>query len=266
MVLALDVITIGVPQVEAARAFYTAAFSTTATDSDHTVHLDLHNTGRLALGPIDVPASDTAAKTATTSFPGYLLSSIVNQPAEVKALIEAATTHGATVIKPPKKQFFGDFSAVYQAPDGTLWKVAATSKRDTEVVSGPPKPTETAIFLGVAKPKISKVFYEELGMSADRDYGDKFVDFTLTEGVCRLGLLPRKALAKDAGVEDRRSDVSPLILTHIADSRHEVDALLTAADSAGGRITATARHGDNGDYTGHFSDPDGYHWCITTSG
>lgn len=266
MVFTLDMITIGVPRVEAARAFYTAAFSTTATDDDHTVRLDLHRTGELALRPIDAPAADSAAKPATPSFPGYLLSSIVEQPAEVETLLEAATTHGATVIKPPKKQFFGDFSAVYQAPDGSVWKVAAARKKNTGVVSGPPKPTETALFLGVAEPKIAKVFYEALGMSVDRDYGNKFVDFTRTEGAYRLGLLPRKALAEDAGMAKHRNEVPSLVLTHLAASPPEVDALLTAAAAAGGRVTATATRTDHGDYTGRFTDPDGYHWSITVPG
>lgn len=266
MAFTLDTITLGVPQVEAARAFYAAAFSTTATGDDHTVRLDLHRTGELVLCPIDAPAADAATKPATPSFPGYLLSSIVDRPAEVETLFENATAHGATVVKPPKKQFFGDFSAVYRAPDGAVWKVAAATRKNTGVVSGPPKPTETALFLGVAEPKISKAFYETLGMSVDRDYGNKFVDFTLTEGAYRLGLLPRKALAKDAGMAEHRNDVSTLVLTHIAASRHDVDALLTAATAAGGRVTATAARTDSGDYTGRFTDPDGYHWSITAHG
>ncbi|CAM3696568.1 VOC family protein [Kibdelosporangium persicum] len=264
MALSLDIITIGVPQVEAACAFYTSAFSSAATDHGHTASLDLHGTGQLALHQIDALAADADTSPVTSGFRGYVLSSIVNQPAEVKALLDAATAHGATVIKPAKKALFGEFTAVYQAPDGAVWKLAAASKKDTDLVPDPPRPTETALFLGVAKPKASKTFYETLGMSVDRDYGDKFIDFTIADGVCRLGLLPRKALAKDAGVDEHGDGFSALVLTHTAASRDDVDTLLAAADSAGGRVTAEATQTGQGDYAGHFTDPDGYHWRITT--
>ncbi|GAA0840167.1 VOC family protein [Streptosporangium amethystogenes subsp. fukuiense] len=266
MPLSVDIITLGVPQVEAACAFYTSAFSATATDDDHTAGLDLHGTGRLALRQIDALATDSGTDPATLGFRGYVLSSIVNRPAEVKALLDAATAKGATVIKPARKQFFGEFTAVYQAPDGAVWKLTAASKKDTDPVPDPPKPIETAIYLGVAKPMASRAFYETLGMSVNHDYGDKFLDFAIADGVCRLGLLPRKALAKDAGVDEHGDGFSALVLTHIAASRDDVDALLSAADSAGGRVTAAAARTDRGDYAGHCTDPDGYHWRITTSG
>ncbi|MCC5580264.1 VOC family protein [Microtetraspora sp. AC03309] len=180
--------------------------------------------------------------------------------------VPAATAKGATVIKPARKQLFGEFTAVYQAPDGAVWKLAAASKKDTDPVPDPPKPTESAIYLGVAKPMASRAFYEGLGMSVNHDYGDKFLDFAIADGVCRLGLLPRKALAKDAGVDEHGDGFSALVLTHIAASRDDVDALLAAADSAGGRVTAAAARTDRGDYAGHCTDPDGYHWRITTPG
>ncbi|GGO72058.1 VOC family protein [Nonomuraea cavernae] len=264
MALALDIITIGVPQVEAARAFYTSAFSATATDDDHTARLNLHGTGRLALRQIGALAADSAANPATSGFRGYVLSCIVSRPAEVRALLQAATANGATVIKPAKKALFGEFVAVYQAPDGAVWKLAAASSKDTDLAPDPPKPTETALFLGVAKPKTSKAFYEKLGMNVDRDYGDKFIDFTIADGACRLGLLPRKALAKDAGVDEHGDGFSALVLTHTAATCDDVDALLAAADSAGGRVTAPAAQTGQGDYAGHFTDPDGHHWRITT--
>ncbi|MEU8038448.1 VOC family protein [Streptosporangium sp. NPDC049078] len=266
MPLSVDIVTLGVPQVGAARTFYTSAFSATATENDHTASLDLHGTGRLALRPIDALAADSGTAPETSGFRGYVLSSIVNRPAEVRTLLDAATAKGATVVKPPKKQLFGEFSAAYRAPDGAVWKLAAASKKDTGPVPDPPKPTETAVYLGVADPTASRAFYEALGMSVNHDYGDKFLDFVIADGVCRLGLLPRKALAKDAGVDEHGDGFSALVLTHIAASRDDVDALLAAAGSAGGRVTAAAARTDRGDYAGHCTDPDGYHWMITTPG
>ncbi|CAM2888290.1 VOC family protein [Prescottella defluvii] len=255
MALSLDIVTIGTPQVDAAQNFYASAFSSPFIGDGDTARLDLHGTGQLA---VHQAAADSGA---IPGFRGYVLSTIVDRPAEVRALLDAATARGATVVKPAKKALFGEFAAVYRAPDGTVWKLAAASKKDTDPVPDPPEPIETAVFLGVAEPKASKMFYEALGMRADRDYGDRFVDFTIAGGVCRLGLLPRKALAKDVGVDDR-GDSGALVLTHTARSRDDVDALLTAADSAGGRVVAAAAPTDGGGYTGRFTDPDGYHWNI----
>ena len=266
MALSLDIITIGVPRVEAARAFYTSAFSATATDDDHATSLDLHGTGQLALHQIDALAAGCDTNPATSGFRGFVLSFVVNQPAEVRALLGAAAAKGAAVVKPAKKELFGEFTAAYQSPDGAVWKLSAAAKKDSGLVPDPPKPTETAVYLGVAKPKASKVFYETLGMGVDRDYGDKFIDFTVADGGCRLGLLPRNALAKDVGVDGDGDGFSALVLTHSAASRDDVDALLAAAGSAGGRIVAAATQTDQGGYAGRFTDPDGYHWRVTTRG
>lgn len=263
MALSLDLITLGAPRAEAARSFYVSAFSPPTTGGDEDAALDLHGTGRLAVRPIDALAADVRADPATSGFRGFVLSAIVARPSEVRALLDAATTGGATVVKPAKKELFGEFTAVYQAPDGALWKLAAASKKDTSPAGDPPEPTETAVYLGVASPKASKAFFEALGMSTDRDYGDKFIDFTVTEGVCRLGLLPRKALAKDAGVGEHGEGFSAVLLTHTAASREEVDTLMSGAASAGGRVTAATQTG-HGEYAGRFTDPDGYHWKVTT--
>ncbi|MGA5440141.1 hypothetical protein ACPCKW_11535 [Streptomyces griseoincarnatus] len=45
----------------------------------------------------------------------------MNGPAQVKALLDTASAHGATVLKPAGKEFFGEFTAVHRAPDGAVW-------------------------------------------------------------------------------------------------------------------------------------------------
>jgi uncharacterized glyoxalase superfamily protein PhnB len=263
MALSLDIITLGVPQVEAARGFYASLYSAELVGDGPTSGLDLGGTGRLALEPVDALAAVVGAEPATAGFRGYVLSTIVERPAEVRALLDAAAGRGATVVKPAKKEFFGEFTGVHRAPDGAVWKLAAAGKKDTPPVPEPPQPTETAVYLGVAAPKASRAFYEALGMGVRHDYGDKYIDFDAAVGAGRLGLLTRKALAKDVGVEGAGDGFSALVLTHIATSREDVDALLAAAAESGGRITAPAATTGEGTYTGHFTDPDGYHWRLT---
>ncbi|OQO92707.1 hypothetical protein B1813_11155 [Saccharomonospora piscinae] len=263
MSLTLDLVTLGVADEQSARAFYTGAFAAT---EDHGNNLDLHGIGKLELREIGTLASDVGTSPATTGFRGVVLSAIVEAPSDVETLLGTATDHGATVVKPAKKQLFGEFTGAYRAPDGALWKLAATAKKNTTPPHAQPKPLELAVYLGVAKPTASQAFYEALGMSADHDYGDKFVDFTRPGGGYRLGLLPRKALAKDVGVDERGDGFSAVVLAHTAASRDDLDALLKAAAAAGGRVTAPASRTADGRHTGRFTDPDGYHWRVTAPG
>jgi uncharacterized glyoxalase superfamily protein PhnB len=265
MNLSLDTVSLGVPQLDTARSFYSAALFTTAVTEPEIVGLDVHGAGRLALHRLDALAADVGTDPVTSGFRGNVLSVIVDQPSEVTALLDAATEHGATVIKPAKKVFFGGFTATYRAPDGAVWKLAAGARTDSRRVAVPPRPTETAIYLGVASPRATKAFYEELGMSADHDYGDKFIDFTVAPGGCRLGLLTRKSLAKDAGVDEHGQGFSAVVLTHRAASADEVDRLLAAAEAVGGTVTVAGARTGRGDYSGCFTDPDGHHWKATAS-
>lgn len=262
--LSPDLIALGVPEVPAAHGFYTAAFSPTVTDHGPQVRLGLHGTGQVELHGVETLAADAGADPATSGFRGHLLSYVVNQPSEVEAVLDNAVQHGAEVLKPAKKGFFGGFSAVYRAPDGAVWKLAAPSKKDTGPAERPPVPTEIITILGVADPGASKVFYEALGMPVDRDYGNKFVDFRLTPGKSRLALIQRRALAKDAGVDSDGSGFQALVLHHRAESPEEVDALLTTAAAAGGRITVAAGRTEQG-YCGHFTDPDGFRWKVSAA-
>lgn len=176
MVFALDTLALGVPDVAAARSFYTSVFAPETTESAGSVTLDMHGTGNIALQAIETLADDAQVAPEASGFRGYVVSSIVSQPSEVEALMHAGAQGGATVLKPAKKGFFGGFSGVFRAPDGTVWKLSAQAKKDTGPAKNPPQPSETPIFLGVAEPKSSKEFYTALGLTVDRDYGNKFVD------------------------------------------------------------------------------------------
>ena len=66
----------------------------------------------------------------TNGFRGFTLSLLVSQPADVDLLIGAALDAGATSLKPAKKSFWG-YGGVVRAPDGAIWKVASSSKKNT---------------------------------------------------------------------------------------------------------------------------------------
>ncbi len=248
--LSLDILTLAVPTIDDARSFYSSAFSLPDTS------LDLHGAGDLAL-----EAAVTSG--AVTDFQGLVISYIVDQPSEVESLLAAAAAAGGEVLKPAKKGFFGGFTAVFRAPDGAIWKLATDKKKDSGPAAVPPKPTETVCILGVDDPKASKSFYTALGMTVDRDYGKKFIDFTFDAGASRLGLLRRSELAKDAGVSDADSGGGTSVLVSRQLSREDVDGLLAAVTAAGGQISAPASAVEGG-YAGRFTDPDGFTWKVTT--
>jgi predicted lactoylglutathione lyase len=164
-------VTLEVPDPAAADAFYTAAFGLGS---------------ELALRASDAP---------TTGFRGFTLSLVVARPATVDELIGAALDAGAVSLKPAKRSFWG-YGGVVQAPDGTIWKVATSSKKD----GGPAtrQIDEIVLLLGVADVAASKRFYVEHGLEVSRSFGRKYVQFA-TEPI-KLALYGRRALAKDAGV------------------------------------------------------------------
>jgi catechol 2,3-dioxygenase-like lactoylglutathione lyase family enzyme len=169
----IESVTLEVPDPTAAEAFYTAAFG---------------------LGSrVGVRASETP----TSGFRGFTLSLVVSQPSTVDSLIGTALDGGATTLKPAKKGFWG-YGGVVQAPDGTIWKVATSSKKDTGPATR--QVDDLVLLLGVADVKASKQFYVDRGLAVAKSFGSKYVEFATPESPLKLALYSRRAAAKDAGV------------------------------------------------------------------
>jgi len=117
--------------------------------------------------------------------------------AKPASLFDAALDAGATPLKPAKKGLWG-YGGVLRAPDGTIWKVATSSKKD----SGPAtrKIDEIVLLLGVADVAASKRFYLDRGLTVAKSFGRKYVEFATTSSPVKPALYGRRALAKDAGV------------------------------------------------------------------
>jgi predicted lactoylglutathione lyase len=168
---AVESVTLEVPDPAAAEAFHFAAFG-----------LDKQ---------IRVRASDAP----TSGFRGFTLSLLVAQPDTVDSLVSTALDAGATELKPVRKSFWG-YGGVVQAPDGTIWKVATSAKKDTGPATR--QIDDIALLLGVADVKASKRFYVDRGLAVAKSFGGKYVEFETSP--VKLALYGRNALAKDAGV------------------------------------------------------------------
>ncbi|MER5474929.1 glyoxalase [Streptomyces sp. NPDC002685] len=151
-----------------------------------------------------------ASETPTTGFRGFTLALTVSQPADVTSLIDAALKAGATELKPVSKSLWG-YGGVVQAPDGTIWKVATSAKKDTGPATG--KIDEMVLLLGVEDVKASKRFYVEQGLSVGKSFGGKYAEFTADDSSpVKLALYKRRGLAKDLGVADDGSGSHRLVL------------------------------------------------------
>jgi hypothetical protein len=172
-VASIESITLEVPDPTAASRFYTAAFG-------------LGTQVRLR-----------ASAAQTTGFRGFTLSLVVSQPATVAGLIGAALDVGATALKPAARSFWG-YGGVVRAPDGTIWKVATSAKKDT----GPEtrQIDQIVLLLGAADVAASKRFYVGRGLAVARSFGRKYVEFAAPSTRVKLALYGRRALARDAGV------------------------------------------------------------------
>lgn len=166
--------------------------SVTLEVADPTAAQQFYNIAFGADMPLHVRASDAP----TDGFRGFTLSLIVSQPANANLLLDAALEAGATTLKPAAKSFWG-YGGVVQAPDGTIWKVATSSKKDTAPASK--KIDQIALLLGAEDVAASKRFYVEHGLSVGKSFGRMYVEFAET-GPVKLALYGRRALAKDAGV------------------------------------------------------------------
>lgn len=116
------------------------------------------------------------------------------------------------------------------------------------------------ITLGVADLAQARRFYEGLGWQAGMAVGDEVVFFQLNGLI--LSLYPLTALAHDAGVTETSSGFAGITLAHNVRDEAEVDAVLSEAERAGGRIVKPASRAEWGGYSGYFADPDGHLWEV----
>jgi uncharacterized glyoxalase superfamily protein PhnB len=194
----IDHVTLEVADTKAAEKFYADAFG-------------------------DKRVRVTAGDAATSGFRGYTLSVVVAQPSTARSFFDSAVAAGGTVLKPLANSMWG-FGGLVQAPDGAIWNIATSSKKE---VGAPDRQIDNLVLLiGAEDVGASKKFYTDRGFTVGKSFGS-YVDFDLGSSPVGLGLYKRKALAKSASVD---------------------------ADGSGShRISVSSD-------AGAFTDPDGFTW------
>jgi predicted lactoylglutathione lyase len=174
----IESVVLDVPDPSAAEAFYATAFG------------------------LGTRVGVRASEAPTTGFRGFTLSLVVSQPSTVDSFVASALDSGATVLKPVAKSFWG-YGGVVQAPDGAIFKVATSAKKD----SGPAvRDVERfVLLLGVQDVKATKRFYVDHGLAVAKSFGSKYVEFDTAGSPVGLALYGRRAAAKDAGISPEGS-------------------------------------------------------------
>ncbi|MGW2769247.1 glyoxalase [Streptomyces sp. NPDC001275] len=171
-----------------------------------------------------------ASEAHSAGFRGFTLALTVSGPATVDGFLGAAVDAGATVLKPAARSLWG-YGGVVQAPDGTIWKVATSAKKDTGPATR--EIDEIVLLLGVEDVKASRQFYVGRGLSVVRSFGGKYAEFASGgSSPVKLALYKRRGLAKDLGVPAEGTGLHRIVI---------------------------------GGTAGPFTDPDGFAWEPATA-
>lgn len=121
----LNLITLGVVDFEKSLAFYEKGlgWKKSARSMDGLALFDLGGI-ILALHPRHDLADDTTLTYQPTTFSGLTISHNAKSEKEVEDILKTVEKHGATIVKPAQKVYWGGYSGYFKDLDGHLFEVA----------------------------------------------------------------------------------------------------------------------------------------------
>lgn len=120
----VTLITLGVTDMDAARAFYEGwGWALHPISQDGLNIFQLHGQA-LALFDLDELAADQARPGAALGTGAVTLAQNCDSRAEVDAIYADALAAGATALKPPAEVFWGGYSGYVADPSGHVWELA----------------------------------------------------------------------------------------------------------------------------------------------
>jgi catechol 2,3-dioxygenase-like lactoylglutathione lyase family enzyme len=118
----ISLITLGVSDVAASRAFYERLGWRVGLDVQETVFFQAGDL-IITLWGRDKLAADSGVEDGG-GWGGVTLAHNVRTPAEVDRFIEEARAAGARITREPSDTFYGGYAGVFVDPDGHPWEVA----------------------------------------------------------------------------------------------------------------------------------------------
>lgn len=122
----LDLVTLGVPDLDSARRFYVdgLGWQPTLEVPGEVVFLQVGYGLLLALFGADDLAADVGAGAVASGPPPLSLSQVVAGEDEVVDALARAEAAGGTVVKPAQRAAFGGFHGYFADPAGFRWEIA----------------------------------------------------------------------------------------------------------------------------------------------
>lgn len=120
----ISIVTLGVEDLGRSTAFYERLGWVRSPASQEAItFIELKGTV-LALFSREALAADAGVPAGAGGFSGVTLAQNVESPAEVDRVVDFAVSCGASLVKSPRKVFWGGYSGYFADPDGHLWEVA----------------------------------------------------------------------------------------------------------------------------------------------
>lgn len=119
----VSLITLGVPDMDKAAAFYDALGWTRAESPDGVIAYDLISQ-TLGLYPLEKLAEDMGLPLSALGTGAMTLSHNTRSTQDVDQLMQAAKAAGAEVLRPAGEVFWGGYIGYFRAPDGHIWEIA----------------------------------------------------------------------------------------------------------------------------------------------
>ena len=120
---AVSLVTLGVADVERAKAFYEALGWRVTWEADATAFFAANGIV-VVLWDRAKLAADTGVQDDGARWSGITLAHNVGSRDEVHEVIESARAHGADVTREPAETFYGGYAAVFRDLDGHAWEIA----------------------------------------------------------------------------------------------------------------------------------------------
>jgi len=120
----ISIITLGVRDLDRAVQFYEQGLGFPRMESAPEVAFFTLNGTWLALYGREALAEDATVDPEGEGFRSFALAHNVHSEEEVDEVMDQAIAAGATLVKKPRKVFWGGYSGYFRDPDGHLWEVA----------------------------------------------------------------------------------------------------------------------------------------------
>ncbi len=119
----VSLITLGVADVERAKAFYDALGWAPAWEMEETVFYRANGVV-LVLWARAKLADDMGIADTDAGWGGIALAHNVGSRDQVDAITEQARAAGAVITRDPEETFYGGYAAGFRDPDGHAWEIA----------------------------------------------------------------------------------------------------------------------------------------------